>query len=53
MQHMFKAAQKLSNLSNTVPFTQSKQMELFKYTSGRWLYNEEEREYFSFVSLLF
>jgi len=53
MQRMFKTAQKLSDLSCTVPFTKSKQLELFKYTSGRWLYNEEERECVSFVPWLF
>jgi hypothetical protein len=43
MQRIFKTVQKLSGLSPTVSFTRSKQTELFKYTSGRWLYNEEER----------
>jgi hypothetical protein len=43
MQQIFKTAQKLLGHSRTVPFTKSKQRELFKYTSGRWLYNEEER----------
>ena len=44
MRQLLKAAQKLSGFSRTVPFTRSRQRELFKYTSGRWLYNEEERE---------
>jgi hypothetical protein len=39
MQRMLKPVQKLSGLSRTVPFTMSKQIKLFKYTSGRWLYN--------------
>ena len=53
MQQICKTAQKLSDLSRTVPFTKSKQIELFKYTGGRWLYNEEERGRFRLVPRLF
>ena len=53
MQRILKAAQKLSGLSRTVSFPKSKQIELFKYTSGRWLYNEEEREQYSLAPQLF
>ncbi|KAF8514101.1 kinase-like domain-containing protein [Hysterangium stoloniferum] len=49
MQQIFKAAQKLSGLSRTVPFTRSQQVDLFKYTSGRWLYNEEEQTALRYV----
>jgi hypothetical protein len=49
---IFNTAEKLSGLLRT-PFIHSKQIELFKYTSGRWLYNKEECGQFSFVSRLF
>lgn len=53
MQRILKTAQKLSGLSRIVPFTQSKQIRALQVTSGRWLYNEEERERFSLVPQLF
>jgi hypothetical protein len=53
MQRILKAVQNLSGFSRTVPFAKSKQREFFKYTSGRWLYNEEKRERIGFALLLF
>jgi hypothetical protein len=53
MQRILKAVQNISGLSRTVPFAKSKQIELFEYTSGRWLYNEEKRERISFALRLF
>lgn len=46
----FQNRSKFIGILTYVPFTKSKRIEFFKYNGGRWLYNEEEREWFSLLS---